>query len=388
MSADPPPATQPSLRGWRGISAAVYAGVAALLVVNVLPALVNVIALGLHWDDSALGLLAAADVAGITVGSLAGIPLVHRFTLKAAVLVGVAALIAADVACAITSNEATMVAFRFVGGVSSGVILAACYALYSYTQPQRNFAMFSLAQMTSGFIGVTVLPLLAARSGWQSAFFFLAAATAIALPLGVWLPAHSHRGTSGPLRYASRAKSNFWLWSAVAGIVFYVIGEGAVWTFMERMGSASGISEHDVNVAVSACTLAGALGAVVTMFPSRRLGAFWPLTLSALLSVASVCVMRSSNPTVFLLALCGFTFAWLAFATIQFAVITTADTQGSATIAMSAAWYAGFTVGPYVAGELVSKHGFAPVQYLGVSGVLLALLLLLPLRQKEAPATT
>ena len=53
------------MAGWRGVTVAVYAGVAALLVVNVLPALVNVIAVGLKWDDRALGLLASADVAGI-----------------------------------------------------------------------------------------------------------------------------------------------------------------------------------------------------------------------------------------------------------------------------------------------------------------------------------
>jgi len=56
---------------------------------------------GLEELKSVLKQTAALFV--VTLGSLAGIPLVHSFTLKAAVLVGVAALIAADVACAITS---------------------------------------------------------------------------------------------------------------------------------------------------------------------------------------------------------------------------------------------------------------------------------------------
>ncbi len=155
---------------------------------------------------------------------------------------------------------------------------------------------------------------------------------------------------------------------------------------MGRMGTTSGISERDVDFAVSACELAGVLGAVVTMFPMRRIGVLMPLTLSALLSVASVCVMRTSNPHLFIASLCAFTFAWLAFATLQFAIIAEADRAGSATIAMSAAWYAGFTIGPYLSGELVVKYGFVPVQILGAGGVLVALVTLLPLHLRPSSA--
>jgi len=375
------------MAGWRGVAAAVYAGVAALLVVNVLPALINVIAVGLKWDDRALGLLASADVAGITLGSLLGIPLVKRLTFRFVALAGITILVAADVACANAHAEPTMVGFRFIGGSASGLILASCYALYSYVNPRRNFAAFSIGQMVSGFLGVTAIPLVTARLGWQSSFYTLALATALALPLGLWLPSHAYRKTFEGAATHAAARTGAWVWAAVAGIVIYVIGEGAVWTFMARMGTTSGISEHDVDLAVSACELAGVLGAVVTMFPMRRIGVVLPLTLSALLSVASVCVMRTPNPHLFIASLCAFTFAWLAFATVQFAIIADADKAGSATIAMSAAWYAGFTIGPYLSGELVGQYGFVPVQILGAGGVLIALITLLPLRMRPPAAS-
>jgi hypothetical protein len=89
--------------------------------------------------------------------------------------------------------------------------------------------------------------------------------------------------------------------------------------------------------------------------------------------------IRSSNPGIFIASLCVFNFAWLAFSTVQFGVIAKADSIGTATVAMSAAWYAGFTIGPYLAGDLVVRFGFTAVQYLGIGGVLIALLSLLPL---------
>jgi predicted MFS family arabinose efflux permease len=364
---------------------AIYAGVVALIVVNVLPALVNVIAVGLKWDDRALGLLASADVAGITLGSLVGVPIVHRVSLRTVVLWGVATLIAADVICGSSSVRPMIILWRVIGGTASGLILAACYAIYSGGNPQRNFAAFSIGQMASGFVGVTAIPLLASRFGWRSSFYALACVTALALPLSLALPrlpfvkkARAHLDAPG--------RTDLAVWLAVAGLVFYVIGEGAVWTFMERIGAASGISEHDINFSVSACTLAGVFGAVVTLFPSKRLGVVLPLTLSALVSVASVGVMRVANPTVFFAALSAFTFTWLSFSTLQFAAIAKADTVGTATIAMSAAWYGGFTIGPYLAGELVGRYGFASVQILGIGGVVLALLSLVPIFIRSAPS--
>jgi predicted MFS family arabinose efflux permease len=308
---------------WLAMPGAIFAGVAALLIVNALPALVTVIASGLGWDDRALGLLASADVAGITLGSLAGVPIVRRSRLRTVVIAAAIALVLADVGCASSDAKALIVAFRLAGGLASGLILAACYAIYSDTHPQRKQA-----------------------------------------------PTHRASGAGG---------SGVAVWLAVAGVIAFVIGEGAVWTFMERMGAASGIPAQDVNTAVSACTLAGLLGAAVMMFPSNRLGVALPLIASMLLSAAAVAAMRSPIPAVYIASLCAFNFAWLAFGTVQFAVIANADRAGTATVAMSAASFGGFTIGPYVAGELAVRYGFFAVQCLGLGGILFALVSLIPL---------
>jgi predicted MFS family arabinose efflux permease len=134
----------------RGMIGAVYAGVVALLVVNVLPALVNLIAINLKWDERALGLLASADVAGITLGSIIGVPAVRRLALRTVVVWGILVLVAADLACGAAGARVLMVAYRFIGGCASGIILAACYAIYSYANAQTNFATFSVGQMVRG----------------------------------------------------------------------------------------------------------------------------------------------------------------------------------------------------------------------------------------------
>jgi len=363
---------------------AIFAGVAALLIVNALPALVTVIASGLGWDDRALGLLASADVAGIALGSLAGVPLVRRAQLRTVVIAAALALALADVGCASSDAKTLIVAFQLAGGISSGLILAACYTIYSDTHPQRNFAMFSIAQMVSGFIAVTALPLLAGRYGWRSGFLAFALFSALAIPLALPLPARAFVKQAPAHRASGAGGSGGDVWLAVGGVIAFVIGEGAVWTFMERMGAASGIPAQDVNTAVSACTLAGLLGAAVMMFPNKRLGEVLPLIASTALSTAAVAAMRSPIPAVYIASVCAFNFAWLAFGTVQFAIIARADRVGTATVAMSAASYGGFTIGPYVAGELAVRFGFFAVQCLGLGGILISMISLIPLVSRRA----
>jgi predicted MFS family arabinose efflux permease len=371
-------------KDWRSILGAIYAGVVALFVVNTLPAFVGLIGAGLKWDDRAFGLFASADVAGITVGSLAGVPLVRRFALRTIAVWGLVVLSIGDLGCGIGEASWSIISARFIGGVASGLVLAACYAVYSSGHAQRNFAVFCVGQTVSGFLGVTVLPLLASAFGWRSAAYSLAGLTLLAVPLSWYMPSHPYVKNISSEHAGGSGRSSLTVWGAVAGMVIYIIGEGAVWTFVERMGADSGVSEHNVNIAVSVCTLAGIIGAIISMFPNRRAGVALPLTVSALLSACSVCLIRTSSPLLFIIAAAVFNLTWLTFATIQFGVIAEADTAGTATISTSAAWYAGFAIGPYLAGELVVKYGFLPVQYFGVGGVLIGLLSLLPLLGRNA----
>jgi MFS transporter, DHA1 family, inner membrane transport protein len=364
---------------------AIYAGVAALFIVNVLPALVNVLALGLAWDERALGLFASADVAGITLGSLAGIPLVKRLSLRRIILWNLAILVMADIGCSLVGREGLVVVSRLVGGVAAGLILDGCYAVFSYGNAQKSFAGFIIGQMVSAFLGVTVLPVLNAHFGWRSSFYLLAGLSALAIPLGVALPDAPYV-KEDPNTAVTGARTPLLVWAAVAGIVIYLIGAGAIWTFMGRMGTDSGLSEHDVNLGVSMCTFIGILGAAASLGVGKR-GVVRPLVISALATVLAVCFMRTNSAVTYMAALSVFTFAWMIFATLQFAVITAADPVGTATIGMSAAWYAGFAIGPYLAGSLFALYGFRPVLYMGVFGSLVALVSVLPLcTRRLAPA--
>jgi predicted MFS family arabinose efflux permease len=368
------------------MSAAIYGGVASLYVVNLLPALVNVLGISLHWDEQALGLFASADVAGITLGSLIGIPLVKRVSLRKIVLWSLVVLVVADFGCSVVAAETSVVTSRFIGGVASGLILDACYAVLSTGNAQANFAGFVIGQMVSAFLGVTVLPILNDHYGWRSPFYLLVFFTALAIPLALALPKVPYV-KDAPVHGGPHARHTpFLVWAAVAGIVVYLIGAGAVWTFMARMGTDAGLSEHDVNFAVSLCTFIGILGAAASIVVTYRIGIITPLVISALAAVVSVCYMRSNSAGVYAIALSVFTFAWMIFATLQFAVIAAADPVGTATIGMSAAWYAGFAIGPYMAGALFNAYGFRPVIYMGVLGSAIALISVLPLCTRRIAA--
>jgi len=123
-------------------------GRAALFVVNTLPALVNVIANGLKWDDRALGLLASAERRRHHLGFAdrsARCPALFSSRGRRGGRYGTDHL----------RHRLRPEQCRIADGLlsicrrlASGLCLAACYAIYSAANPQRNYAAFPLPKQS------------------------------------------------------------------------------------------------------------------------------------------------------------------------------------------------------------------------------------------------
>ncbi len=361
------------------LAGALYIGVVSLCVVNILPALTNVLASGLGWDDLALGRFATADVGGVALGALAGTSLVKRASLRAVVLLALMVLAMADIACASVSAFSVMAIARFIGGGAGGIMLSACYGLYSISNAQRNYGAFQVGQMGLALAGMTAIPFLFAAFGWRSVFYAMSALVLAAVPLALLLPNRPFKPVATPQGGNAVDRFRWGPWIAVCGLTFYIIGQGATWTYMARIALYDGISQHDVDTALSYCAAAGIVGSFASMASSKRLGLFVPLIASGILSVVSVALMASRSVPLYTFAVCAFTLLWPCFAAYQFSLVASADKIGTATILISASTYAGFAVGPYLGGELMVRYGFQAIQVLAIVGTSVAILSLLPI---------
>ena len=361
---------------------AAYAAIMAVAVLNVLPALVGVLALELRWNEKAIGHFAAADSLGALSGTLIAAFLLRRSSARALSTAGMALLGAADLLSALSGNVELILGARFAGGLGGGIAMGVAFAVFAASHPERGIAWWSIGQLVFGFIAITALPDLTAALGWQSAFVGLALLAACGIAVSRCLPALTKAGASeaAAVQVAGIVPT---AWCGVFGVALFYLGQGALWPYLEVIGVSSGISQRSVETSVSVSAASAILGSVFVLLAGKRLGRSAPLLAAFTVTIAAVWMLRSSDAGVFRAALAAFTFAWPIFAAYQFALIVADHASQRLGAFVTTANFAGLVAGPILCGELIGSHGLRSAQWLATGADALALAALVPLMRAQ-----
>ena len=360
-------------------AAAVYSGIMAVAILNVLPALGGVLLSALGWSEREIGYFASADFAGGLLGTLLTTLLRGRSSFRSISGIGMGLLACADLYSCTTASPDLLIGARFVGGIGSGLAIAIAFLVFARSRPERGIAFWSIGQLIFGLVAMTVIPPAAIKFGWQSMFLALGILAVPGVALSQYLPRLAAPATPA-LRISSAATPmQIWVWLAVVGVGMFYSGQGGVWPYLEVIGIKSGISQSSVELSVSFAAASALAGSLVTAALGRRFGSAVPLLTSFVITVASLLFIRSSNPWVFRLALSMFTFAWPIFAAYQFGAIAANDRSGQAGAYVTTANFAGFMLGSFLAAEVSTSHGFRGVVWLALAMDTFAVILLFPL---------
>ena len=368
--------------------AAVYAGIMAVAVLNLLPALAGVLALDLGWQEQTIGRFASADSIGALVGTLFAAAMMRQWSFRTLTVAGLVVLGIADVASAVSHELVWMLAARLVGGIGGGLTMGISFAVFAATRPERGIALWSIGQLVFGFLGITALPRLATALGWQAAFIGLAA---LIVP-GLVLARHLPEAIAAPAAVGSmssrRDAVGFYAWIGIIGVGLFYCGQGEFWPYLEVVGIASGISQKSVETSLSVSSVSAILGSALVLLAGKRFGYTLPLLLSFAVTVTAISSIHSADPIAFRMAISAFTFAWPVFAAYQFALIASHNPSGQVGAFVTTANWAGLVAGPLVAGELISMGAGARVQWLALALDTAALLSTLPLMCKAPKVFT
>jgi predicted MFS family arabinose efflux permease len=367
--------------GWSAARvAAVVAGITVLVLLNILPVLVADLGAALSLNAIELGRYASAETLGIAAGTLAAVPALRRFSVRAVAGVGVLAVCASDSASYFLSEMTTLTVARGVGGIGTGLTLAACFQVYGESSREQNFAVYTIGQTTLAWIVIAILPALISAADWHVVFAALAILTVPALLLVKHLPTLVTR----PGGRAIRTPHGPRLRVALVGVILFFLGQGALWTFLEAMGLADGVPAAAAHTCLEVCAAFGVLGGIAVLALGRTLRPWIPLLASLGLTIIGVSLVRTSNPWIFGGAISAFYFCLPVFAAYQFAIISEADSSRHASVLVSAATFGGFGLAPYLGGELVAGFGYSSLQVLDVTFMTAALLCLLPILKVSA----
>lgn len=361
------------------IAAAIFAGMVAMSVANLLPLMVGVLADRMALSSSQAGLVAAADLAGLAVGS-ASCVLLRGFSLRAIGVSGLSLLVLANLGSTVVHSFAALATIRFFGGLGGGAALAICYAVLAVGDQARDFGIFNIGQIGIGWLGMIFATPVLAALGWQGLFMVLALLAGSATVLSAWLPRHVvHPGDAAASDSGSGARrSSLPAALAVVSVLIYFSGLGGIWAYLDRIGASAGVSPEAVNRGLIWCTAGGMLASGFATWIDSRFGLILPLVTGYAIAITGLYLLGSTGTgEAYLVAACTFVFGWNVIVPYQFATVARVDTDGRYAMLASTVSVSGLAIGPALAalfptdGAYFAARAFAFALCVASAGLLL-----------------
>ena len=340
--------------------------VTGTMIFKVLPLVVGAAANSYQLTAAQLGALASSDLAGIALASVLAPLWVRRVDWRLAARLALALVVLGNLLSIVHMQLAPLLAVRFVTGLGEGTATGLALTILGSTRnPDRNFGLAMAAPILLGMLGFRFLPAVVEQWGFGGVMAVFAAIAFIILLTQQWLPRRApvvqHTGpgdgTAGSLVFVALLAT---------GLNHLAIG--AVWAFVERLGSAAGLAPDTVGSALASAVMVGFFGALAATVLAGRWGRGLPLVASVAGQLLALLLLADpADPFTYTLAVCLFQFCWLYAGAYQLATISLADTSGRFFVLTIAFQAGGITLGPGLAGWLIGAAGFSAMLLLAAA---------------------
>jgi len=338
---------------------------------------VLVAALGLPLD--AAGQVFAAEALGTALAPLVATLWMGRVRWRTAAVLALLVVIAGNVASSYQTTAGALTLLRFtVGFFGQGTALVLAIALISGTsQKDRNFAFLIAAQVVLGVLCFLLLPL-PKTAGTAGVLLPLAGFAALTLLSTAWIEQPSVR--AGPQdEVAAAGGSSGPALMALAAMLVWCTGLGAIWAFVKLIGGAAGIDPGQVGVALGISTAVATVGALAASWLADRAGRIIPVTIALLVQVATIALLQGQMDVLrFAVTAAVFQIFWNFAGPYLMGTIALSDRTGRVSLLIPTAQIGGFFLGPVIAGQFLGGQGFGPANMVAIACCLVALALFIP----------
>ena len=346
---------------------------------NSLPLLVGAVIDGIGLDARQAGLLGSVEIGAMALASLLLAPRVGSISRRGVALVSAAVLAGAHLLSALPESLAWLVILRLVAGLGEGCIFATANAVIaSSVDPDRLYARVTVvgALAAAGlFVG---LPYAIELWSQRGAFASLGVVALLCVPLLLLLPRSAPAGTHSEILGGSALRGP--ALAILLSVLVLSVGEGAIWTFVERIGGHVGLGIDAIGLVLAATTVAGVSGAALAAWAGTRFGRTLPLTLGmSAVGVASLVLGYTTGPVGYVTAELLYNTAYLFVAPFLLGTAAAIDTQGRVAAATGGIVLLGAGLGPGIGGVLVAWGSFPPLAWFVVACCATAILVILPL---------
>ena len=366
------------------LTAAVVFGIAGVAIFAILPLLVGALVDHLALSPQQSGFVASADVVGMAAGNLVAFFWIRRVRWKRMAWLAVSVLVGVNLICTAVTNFAAIVSLRFIAGLAEGTCLALTYAMLGGSRhPDRNYGIFLVVVLTFGAANVFLLSKLASLFGVAVYFADLACIGVLAALFVRFVPDGVAVADANAPRSRRLDKQSVLVGPAIVALtanLVYFIGQGGVWAYLERIGTANGLAAEDIATSLSLSLIAAVAGAMVATIVNIRLGRVLPLAAAIILAMLSVMILMW-NVTFgsFLLAACIWNFVNNYGHPYLLGYMAAIDRTGKYVVASGGMQTGGMGVGPAIAALFIVGEDYTNVLWLGMICFGLTLLLFMPI---------
>lgn len=343
------------------------------------PILTNILGTGLQFDADQIGLIIGAEIGGGALASVLAAFWIRKANWRIVAGGAVLSVVVINVISGFQTDPTTLAALRFLAGLlGQGTAFAIAIGIInSSSNPDRIFGFSIAAQVSLGVIMLLVLPTLGEAFGVRGILWPLALIAALVLPLLMWVPAHSSRDVEGgPAQAAGSATT---AWTGLAILLVWCIGLGAMWAFLLNIGEAGGLAATTAGQAMAISTAIAIAGALTASAMAGRGGRLLPVSIALIVQIGAIMMLQGEMGFVRFAATCAvFQTFWNFTGPYLMGMVAANDPTGRIAVLIPVAQTGGFAIGPAIAGGMMAEGGLISANYVGVAGIVIALLIFVP----------
>jgi predicted MFS family arabinose efflux permease len=274
-----------------------FLATAGFFYVNIMPALVDGLKVGLGFSNKQAGLVGSCNVYGAAGGAFVVAFLVRRINWRTSAHLFLFGLIIMDIASMFLRQPFALMGARFLHGFIGGMLVGMSYSIFARTvAPDRTFGVLLLVQVFAGGLGVMSLPLLVQKFGTGVLFATLILFSSITLVMLQFLPDYpmKTRSSNESGNSADRILLKPLLLTLFA-VFFFQAANMGLFAFIIGLGKSHGLAVAFVSETLGIANWLATLGALSVVILSTRFGLFKPILGAMILTIAGTYVFNFSD---------------------------------------------------------------------------------------------
>jgi len=322
-----------------------------------------------------VGIVAMGEIIAIGVGVALGDALLATTRMRSVAIVAAVITAVFDFGSLALSSDAAFAVERALAGLGEGVLMwtTTCVIVRS-SAPERLAGAFLVAQtLAQAAVAAVLATVIVPRFGWRGAFAtlgILSVAAALVAPL---LPA-----SLDPLKAegAPRLRVSPAVVLTLAIIFCEMATLGALWAFLEPLGTRAGLDSQTAQTIVSGVLVMQVIGGLTATALAERLPPGRTLAVAAVVLGAitlTIGLAPGPAPIRFVLLCAAFGFVWLFMMPFHIGLALRVDPAGQVAMLAPAAQLTGSAFGPLVVSLIVVGDDAGPAPFVSAAFALVAL---------------